>query len=240
MFMSDSVRRSQANQDKAMTTTVHTIRMGLSLAYLIQRQSGLFLVDAGTPRKERMVLRKMHALRRNDLKLIFITHAHLDHYGSAAALRRLTGAPIAIHHLDAPSMAMGKTLIGSTRSRGWITRLFLPLFELFEHPEPTPADLLVEDGEDLRAFGLDATVIHTPGHTPGSSSLIVERKLAFVGDLLTTRGRPHVQQLYAHDWSNIPRSLRRLQALEPEWVYTGHGVRPLSGAELQKLSVHHA
>jgi hydroxyacylglutathione hydrolase len=223
-----------------MSPTIHTIRMGVSLAYLIERESGLFLVDAGTPRNEGRVLRKMRALKRDDLKLIFITHAHFDHYGSAASLRRLTGAPIAIHRSDASSMAMGKTLIGSTRSRGWITPLLLPLFEWLERPEPIRADLLVEDGEDLNDIGLEATVIHTPGHTPGSSSLIIEHKLAFVGDLISTRGRPHVQQLYAHDWDNIPRSLRRLQALEPEWVYTGHGMRPLSGAALQKLSVPHA
>ena len=215
--------------------------MGTSAAYLIESERGLTLVDAGWPRYQRRVLKKMQALGRDDLTLIFITHAHLDHYGSAASLRRLTGAPVAIHRADAEAIAQGETPVGSVR--GWSGRLMWQLLRLGEpllRLEPTPADIVLEDGDSLDTYGLDAEVLHTPGHTPGSACLIVERRVAFVGDLLSTSGRPRVQHSYAHDWSLISTSLARLKALEPEWVYAGHGRHPLSGAGLQRLTDSHA
>jgi len=222
-----------------MSLQIHNIPMGMATAYLVVSDSGLVLVDAGLPRYARKVLRRMRALGRDDLRLVFITHAHLDHYGSAAALRRLTGAPIAIHRADGDAMARGETSIGSARGRGRLLWTFLRLFEPYLRPESTLPDLLLDDSSDLRAYGLDAVVLHTPGHTPGSSCLIVEGRIAFVGDLLSTTGRPHVQRYFADDWALIPDSLARLQALRPEWVYAGHGRCPLSGEALQRLISSH-
>jgi hydroxyacylglutathione hydrolase len=218
-----------------MPLQVHDISMGMVQAYLIQSEAGLVLVDAGMPRYERRVMQRMRALGRDDLRLIFITHAHLDHYGSAAALRRLTGAPIAVHPADAEAMARGETRLGSVRSWGKLVQILMPLFESFQRLEPTVADLSLDDGDKLQDYGLDAVVLHTPGHTPGSSCLLVEGRLAFVGDLLSTTGGPRVQRFFADDWSLIPKSLARLQALKPEWIYTGHGRRPMTGETLQRL-----
>jgi glyoxylase-like metal-dependent hydrolase (beta-lactamase superfamily II) len=205
---------------------------------LLEAPQGLTLVDCGSSRQERWVLQAMQRLGRSDLRLIFITHAHLDHYGSAAALRRLTGAPVAVHRDDAGAMALAQTNVGQARSYGRLVWLILPLAELLLRPTPLEADLLLEDGDDLGIDGLLARVLHTPGHTPGSACLIVQDRLAFAGDLILTTFRPHVQQLYAQDWSLIPSSLARLQALRPEWIYPGHGQYPLRGDALQKLEVH--
>lgn len=217
------------------TLKVHIIQAGLGCAHLIEYDRGLVLVDTGSRGNERKILRCIRSLGRDDLRLIFITHAHLDHYGSAAALRRLTGAPIAIHHADAAAMGRGETPLGSVRGRGRLGLVLLQFGGAILAPEPTPADILLDDGEDLASFGLDAVVVHTPGHTPGSSSLLVEKRLALVGDLLSTRGHPHVQRFYATDWTLIQASLTRIQALKPEWVYPGHGSHPMSGETLQKL-----
>ncbi len=222
-----------------MPLQVHNIPMGIAPARLIGSDASLVLVDAGLPRYEHRVLRRMRALGLDDLRLIFITHAHLDHYGSAAALRRLTGAPIAIHRADGDAMGRGETPVGSVRGWGRLLLALLRLLGPYLQPEPTPPDVLLDDGSDLCAYGLDAVVLHTPGHTPGSSCLIVEGRIAFVGDLLSTTGRPHVQRYFADDWSLIPESLDRLQALEPEWVYAGHGRHPLSGEVLQRLAPNH-
>jgi len=101
-----------------MPLQVHNIPMGIAPARLIESDASLVLVDAGLPRYEHRVLRRMRALGLDDPRLIFVTHAHLDHYGSAAALRRLTGAPIAIHRADGDTMARGDTPLGSVRGRG--------------------------------------------------------------------------------------------------------------------------
>ena len=207
----------------------------MSNAYLLETRAGMALVDAGPINVERAVIKRMKMLGRQDLQLIFITHAHLDHYGSAGALRRLTGARIAVHHADAADMACGFSSLGRTRGRGRIVALLFPLIERLIAPKPTQPDLLLDDGEHLQVCGLDASLVHTPGHTPGSSCLIVKGSHAFVGDLLSTSGRAHVQRFYAHDWSLIPGSLSRLGNFSPKFVYPGHGKTVLDGGEFQKL-----
>jgi glyoxylase-like metal-dependent hydrolase (beta-lactamase superfamily II) len=218
-----------------MSLLIHSIGAGIGSAYLIESKAGLVLVDAGSRRSESKILRRMQALGRYDLRLIFITHAHLDHYGSAAAIRRLTGAPVAIHPADADAMAKGETRLGSVRGWGRLVRAMMPLIESYLGPEPTPADILLEEGDSLGDYGLDGVVLHTPGHTPGSTSLLVEGRIAFIGDLLSTALRPYVQRYYASDWSLVAESLRRLMELKLEWVYGGHGLRPLSGEAFKSL-----
>jgi hydroxyacylglutathione hydrolase len=227
-----------------MNDIVHAVSLGLSQAYLLETDAGLVLVDSGSPHQEGIILRHLRALRSADanppnLQLIFITHAHLDHYGSAAALRRLTGAPVAIHRADAEAMARGETRLGSARGSGKLMGVLLPLVELCLRPEPVEADLLLEDGDHLGDFGLEARVIHTPGHTLGSSCLIVEERLGFVGDLLTNNGRPGLQRLFAEDWALLRQSYARLQGMELETAYPGHGRSPVSGRVLQRLIASH-
>ena len=214
---------------------VHTLSLGLSQAYFIESDAGVVLVDAGSPHQERVILRHLQALGAGNPHLIFITHAHLDHYGSAAALRRLTGAPVAIHRADAEAMARGETRLGSARGKGKLMEVLLPLVELCFRPEPVKADILLEDGDHLDDCGLETSVIHTPGHTLGSSCLIVEGRVGFVGDLLTNHSRPRLQRLFAEDWSLLKQSYARLQEMPLETVYPGHGRSPVSRKALQRL-----
>jgi hydroxyacylglutathione hydrolase len=216
---------------------IHSLTLGMAQAYLIESSEGLVLLDAGSPGHEQKVINKMGELERSDLRLIFITHAHLDHYGSAAALRRLTGAPIAIHGADSEAMANGETHLGRARGRG---RLLPPVFSLvqrFIKTEPTSPDIVISDGDSIEKYGLAARLLHTPGHTVGSSSLIVGEKIAFVGDLMTNRDRPRLQRLYAQDWSGLAESLDRLKKLDPSLVYPGHGKKPISNMELHSLVI---
>lgn len=209
--------------------------MGMSKAYLIESAGGLVLLDAGSPGKEDKVLELMRDLDRDDLRLIFITHAHMDHYGSAAAIRRLTGAQVAIHEDDAQAMTQGQTILGEAKGRGRILPPFLALYERFRGPEPTPPDFTLGDGDSLAEYGVDGWLLHSPGHTRGSSCLIVGGELAFAGDLITNRDRPRVQRLYAQDWNSLPDSVERLKSADPALVYPGHGQRPISRSQLRDL-----
>lgn len=221
----------------AFAGRIHSLHAGMGTVHLIEAERGWVLVDAGSPGHAEPILEALRALGGGALRLIYITHGHFDHYGSARVLRKQTGAPIAIHEADTAAMAAGKTPIRSGHGYGRVARLFLPLVEWILRPQPTEADVVLADGERLDAYGLDAAVLHTPGHTPGSSSLIVAEQVAFVGDLLSTRGGLHVQDLYATDWSGLAGSLARLQAYAPERIYPGHGRRPASGAALRALAV---
>lgn len=214
---------------------VHPLRLPLANAYLIENEAGLYLIDAGGPGDADRIQRRMQQLGRTDLRLIFLTHAHIDHSGAAAELKRRTGAAVAIHPADADDLAAGRTSLGSVRGRGRLIGGLLPLLERVRPSEPIQADLFSQDGISFADMGLPARVIHSPGHTPGSSCLVTEDGLVFAGDLVSTTGGPHPQRFFAHDWSQVSESVRLLQELTPKLTFPGHGRRPLTSEEVAGL-----
>jgi len=107
------------------------------------------------------VERILDILRRHNLKVraIVSTHTHIDHVGGLAALHRSTGAPVLIHEAD---LELYRHLDTQAQWLGVPT------------PESTRIEDFVEEGATIRWGGFAAHVLHTPGHTPGSISLVVE------------------------------------------------------------------
>ena len=211
---------------------IHLLNLSFVQAYLIETPTGLVLVDCGVPRQEGAILRAIEQLGRGGLKLIFITHAHADHYGSAAALARLTGAPVAIHRADAQAMANGETSVrGSKRLRRTLTSLMLRL----DPVTPVQADVLLDDGDSLAEYGVPGVVVHTPGHTSGSCCLVLGDGSGFVGDLVSAGRKPHLQHAFVEDAEQLRQSYIRLRELKLRKVYAGHGQRVLAGEELERL-----
>jgi len=114
--------------------------------------------------------RILHALAESSLtaKLIINTHGHFDHVSANKRLKEVTGAPILIHHLDAPMLDQ---LSSSAAAWG-----------LAADDSPAP-DREIKDGDEVTFGNITLTVIHTPGHTPGGISLYNE-DYVFVGDTL--------------------------------------------------------
>ena len=101
------------------------------------------------------------------LKLIVTTHGHWDHFGDNAAVAAETGAPVAVHALDAHRLTKPQ-----------------PLWAPFEIPPSVPAVDLAEGGE-VRFGSIRLEVLHTPGHTEGSVCLLDrEDGLLLSGDTL--------------------------------------------------------
>ncbi|MCE5207457.1 MAG: MBL fold metallo-hydrolase [Chloroflexi bacterium] len=216
---------------------VHPLSCGLGIAFLIETPHGLFLIDSGSPGHQDRVLAKMRELARMDLRLIWITHAHYDHYGSADALRKLTGARIGVHPADAGSMLTGQSPLGSPHRYGFIYPLAQPVANRIRSLPATPPDFTGDDGETLEHYGLDAVILHTPGHTPGHSCLQLEEGINFAGDLIAGFPQPALQSLLATDWGQLTNSLSKLQAAQPKWIYTGHSVHPLPGKSLEGIKL---
>src|SRR5207249_1776728 len=123
--------------------------------------------------------RIVRAIRRNGVepagvRLILVTHGHLDHFGSAADLRRLTGAPVAIHRADAGVLRSGRNPPIHPTDR--LARVIKALFALRVQPPlpPFKPQVLLEKETDLARYGIRGRVVPTPGHTPGSVSLVLD------------------------------------------------------------------
>jgi glyoxylase-like metal-dependent hydrolase (beta-lactamase superfamily II) len=177
----------------------------------------------------------MDALGRHDLKLIWITHAHYDHYGSASALHAKTGAPVGVHPADAETLRAGRSDLGVTRGIGHLFPLGLGIVNFFVPLPPVNPEVLLEDGASFTDYGIAAQVFHTPGHTPGHSSLWLEDGTLIIGDLIGQDSRVRKQTLLATDWQALEESFARMQALKPSRVYSGHSPRAIPGEEFCSL-----
>lgn len=215
---------------EASPPTIHTLTLGPANAYLIEAPNGLILVDTSLSIYANRIIERIKALDKGPLCLIYITHAHIDHYAGANAVRSATGAPVAIHEADAEAMAAGETRLGTVRNWQW-TAPWVPYAERIVRVDPTPADIVLQDGDAITQCGIDAESIWTPGHTPGSSSLLVRMPGSshiFVGDLIASSRDPRIQRTYANDWAELLPSVLKTITFAPDYYHAGHGAEPLS------------
>jgi hydroxyacylglutathione hydrolase len=146
---------------------------------------------------------------------IWVTHAHVDHVGAIASIKRRWDIPIYLHPLD-------RRLYDATPRQAEVYGL------PFE--EPPPPDRELADGQTLKVGKLEMEVMHVPGHAPGHV-IMHGNGIALVGDCLFAGsiGRTDLP------FSNPPQlaaSLERIASLPPETVvYPGHGMDTTIGEE---------
>lgn len=158
------------------------------------------------------------ARHRQTLKQIIVTHAHIDHVGGAARLKRATGAPVYLNERDLE-------LLGSMEMQAaWLGCAV---------PEVALPDIAAADGMHVGLPDLGATILHTPGHTPGSICLhFAKENLLLAGDTLFA-GSIGRTDLPGGDGRLILRSIeeRLLLLSDATHVVPGHGPETTIGAE---------
>ena len=175
------------------------------------------VVDPGDNIPEILSRLQKHGLT---LRQIIVTHAHIDHVGGAALLRKSTGAPVVMNQRDLELLAM------MDMQAGW---LGVPT------PQVAPPDASAEDGLTVGLATLPAQVLHTPGHTPGSICLLLpDHDLLLAGDTLFA-GSIGRTDLPGGDGRQILRSLRERLLVLPDAtrVLPGHGPETTIGEERQ-------
>lgn len=220
---------------------IRTIKLRLSNAYIIHARPDRppILVDTGSegelPKIEAALADLGYALR--DIALILHTHIHSDHVGSTAALLEEADVPVAFHAADQPFADRGDNglLTGTT----WRGRMMARFFQVTSF-SPPHASFYVEDGMRLDEYGVAGQVVHTPGHTAGSVSLVLDSGAAIIGDLLMggfmggnlLPDRPNLHY-FADELSAVRPSLERILALPVQTCYVGHG-GPLKADDIRQ------
>ncbi|HEY5494545.1 MAG TPA: MBL fold metallo-hydrolase [Candidatus Anoxymicrobiaceae bacterium] len=163
------------------------------------------LIDAGLA--TRMIL---EFLKKEELQLeaILITHAHPDHIAGAADLAEATGADVYLHEIEIQALDM-------------MPQAMLAMLGIEDLRKPTDMKPL-SGGQTLELAGLEIKVLHTPGHSPGSTSFLIDSAL-FDGDLVF-RGSIGRTDFPGGDFEALMNSVREhVFVLDPETkVYPGH------------------
>lgn len=231
-----------------MPPSVHIVRIpilpfGMINCHLIIGEHGCILVDTGLPGTQARIGKALrrHGLAFGAIRLIVITHAHVDHAGNSACLRALSGAPIVGHSADLRHYTQQEAM--TFCATGWFGRLFLKTGLILQPYLPFVPEILLSGDErlDLAPFGIAGVVRHTPGHTAGSISIELDSKAAMVGDLIASgvllgglmRTRHAKRPPFEDDAQATAAALQRLLDAGMEHFYMGHG-GPLPAAEVLK------
>jgi glyoxylase-like metal-dependent hydrolase (beta-lactamase superfamily II) len=205
---------------------LYAIPLGPVNTFLLESSDGCTLIDSGMPGSENKLLRALGELGKQpqDIRHILLTHAHPDHIGSFAALKRVTGADAYMHPLDAAIATSGKGFRPMKAAPGLRTGIMFRLFVRFPPSvEAASIEHLVEDGQQLAiAGGLKA--IHAPGHCAGQLAFLWPQHggVLFAADACSNMMGLGWSLGY-EDFDEGKRSLRKLSGNQFDVACFGHG-----------------
>lgn len=180
-----------------------------------------------------------------DVALIVITHGHVDHFGAATELHTRTGAPVAAHEADLPAYRAGRSDPTQRHPIGVVGRIFSRTPPPNLTTSPLHPQIVLTGEYRLDDHGVDARIIPTPGHTPGSVSVLLDQGDLIAGDIIagTLLGLLPRRPAYPPFHDDPVQALASLQAvlrLRPHTLHLGHG-GPMPAHRVQRwLDRQHA
>jgi glyoxylase-like metal-dependent hydrolase (beta-lactamase superfamily II) len=223
--------------EKKRLYTIVSIPLGFSRGYLITWETRAILVDTGQKKQTKSLtaVLKQKNLSYRDLTHIVLTHSHYDHVGGLAELRQKSDAKVVVHKEEAGYLRNGYTPFpkGTSFFSKLISNLGSSLSRKTTHYEPVEPDVIVKDRYEIAKDDPHVYVMHTPGHTDGSVSVIVDDTHAFVGDTMFNIFPHTVFPPFANDVPTLLTSWRNLIETGCTQFYPGHG-RPFPVEKLVK------
>jgi glyoxylase-like metal-dependent hydrolase (beta-lactamase superfamily II) len=189
--------------------------------YLLKSGENFLLIDTGHASKKKEVDQELQkaGCQTGDLKLILLTHGDSDHTGNCLFLRDKYGSPIAMHQADSGMVTQGNMMYN--RRGNLVSRIISPFMGLGRKYRFKP-DFYVKDEYHLLPYGVEARVIHIPGHSLGSVGVLTDGGDFFCGDLFTNTKEPALGGII-DDEAAAWASVEKLKKMDIVQVYPGHG-----------------
>ena len=178
--------------------------------YLIDFTGELVMIDAGAGRSTEKIVRNIEilGLKPANISHLILTHCHIDHIGSAPFFNERYGTKIAIHELDVKAVETGDSL---KTAANWYGTTF----------PPTKVDRKLKGSHEILKFGAEELhCLHTPGHTPGSIAVYLDRggkRVLFGQDI-----HGPFNAAFGSDIEAWKKSMQTLLALNADILCEGH------------------
>lgn len=200
--------------------------------YLVDGGDELALVDVGAGMGAEAIVENVRreGFDPERIRHLILTHAHGDHAGGAARMRRLLG-DLAVYLSRATARFLRESdeegiSLGAAKAAG----IYPPDYRL----EPCEVDVELAEGDRVQVGSLELEVLDTPGHCDGHVSLLLEHEGArtlFAGDVVFFGGKILLQAIYDCRLDEEIRSLRKLRQLEVTALCPGHLTLSLNGGQ---------
>ena len=213
------------------------------MAFVKQYESGIsngffivdrdvIAVDTGAESDEIAIQRVFRetGVEPSSVKLIVITHGHVDHFLNLSALKTMTRAPVLCHKLAAPYLIEGRPpdiVARSDLGQLIIDRQIETGPPIVGIPKVTP-DIIIEGKTCLRPWGVNGYLIPTPGHSRGCISVVLDSGEAIIGDMFVQV--PEIDQpcpaFFTYPGGmdgELIQSLKSLLEIDIHTFYSGHG-----------------
>ncbi len=165
--------------------TITRILGGRSNVFLISNGMKHYIIDTSTDYMWKMLSKRLKKLQISSIEYLLLSHSHFDHAENAARTKERFGAKVIIHKSEGTYLEKGEFII--PHGTNMFTRVLIRIskkISLFKPYKPCKYDILVDDNFDLNDIGLNGRIVHTPGHTQGSISFLIDNEVAIVGDAM--------------------------------------------------------
>ncbi|MBL8264952.1 MBL fold metallo-hydrolase [Steroidobacter sp.] len=225
---------SGAAVPEQVASNLYRLGTDADTAFVVTTAEGNILINSGSSEASNAALKPstiraqmaVLGLRFEDIKLLLASHAHADHVGGHALIRRLTGATVSI--MDGDQRALRTGLANDYGISVKIT-------------EPCPVDEVLQDRAQVRLGGVTLTAYRTAGHTAGATTwaLRVDREgraqdLLLLDSTMQYRGRDFFAEEYPNRLRDYADGLRVLRELPADLAFDPHGGELRSRADIMQ------
>jgi hydroxyacylglutathione hydrolase len=165
---------------------IFQVLSGRSNVFLIKNDRRCLLVDTGPEFMWGTLQKRLNRLLISQIDLLILTHSHFDHAANASRIKEKYNAKVIIHKTESKFLTTGDNILptGTNAFSKLLIRTLARKFISIARYPPCNNDFSFDESFELEEYGFNGYLIHTPGHTEGSTSIIIDNEVALVGDTM--------------------------------------------------------
>jgi len=207
-------------------SNIHLLKIGITNCFLVEKNEITLLIDTGQKRFSEKLKSQLSILlkKQNKLDYLILTHSHYDHAENAKMVKQLFSPTLVAHKNETQFLKEGFTKLprGTNMITDAITKLGNKYARQIGEYDPVETDIEIDD---LYLFENNSSIkiIHTPGHTIGSISIIIDDEIALVGDTLFGLFKNKILPPFADNKEDLYKSWLKLLNASCKSFIPAHG-----------------